>query len=181
MNDIVYYRRPSDLELWHHGVKGMKWGVRRTPAQLGHKVKKLEKRNTNLSKKLNPQDTIKAKEYSSKSAGYRAKATKYSKKASDYSRHAERIGNTENDSYKSRQLASDRRNQNRYSKKATKNSKLANRYQLKADKINTNQNAIKAKIAKNKELQKMYRSTIRDLNAGTIRQGRLFMQYSYDY
>ena len=27
-------------ELYHHGVKGMKWGVRRTPQQLGHKVKK---------------------------------------------------------------------------------------------------------------------------------------------
>lgn len=25
-------------ELYHHGVKGQKWGVRRTPAQLGHKV-----------------------------------------------------------------------------------------------------------------------------------------------
>ena len=25
-------------ELYHHGVKGMKWGVRRTPAQLGHKT-----------------------------------------------------------------------------------------------------------------------------------------------
>lgn len=24
-------------ELWHYGVKGMKWGIRRTPAQLGHK------------------------------------------------------------------------------------------------------------------------------------------------
>ena len=27
-------------ELTHHGVKGQKWGVRRTPAQLGHRGKK---------------------------------------------------------------------------------------------------------------------------------------------
>ena len=27
-----------DEELYHYGVKGMKWGVRRTPAQLGHKT-----------------------------------------------------------------------------------------------------------------------------------------------
>ena len=25
-------------EIWHHGVKGQKWGVIRTPAQLGHKT-----------------------------------------------------------------------------------------------------------------------------------------------
>lgn len=29
-----------NYELYHHGVKGMKWGVRRTPAQLGHKTNK---------------------------------------------------------------------------------------------------------------------------------------------
>lgn len=27
-------------ELYHHGVKGQKWGVRRTPAQLGHKPRR---------------------------------------------------------------------------------------------------------------------------------------------
>lgn len=26
----------DDLELYHHGIKGMKWGIRRTPEQLGH-------------------------------------------------------------------------------------------------------------------------------------------------
>lgn len=29
-----------EYELYHHGIKGMKWGIRRTPAQLGHYFKK---------------------------------------------------------------------------------------------------------------------------------------------
>lgn len=27
----------SDGELYHHGIKGQKWGIRRTPEQLGHR------------------------------------------------------------------------------------------------------------------------------------------------
>lgn len=35
-----YYGIASSMELAHHGVKGQKWGVRRTPAQLGHAVQR---------------------------------------------------------------------------------------------------------------------------------------------
>ena len=34
------YRVVRDNELYHYGVRGMTWGVRRTAAQLGHLVKK---------------------------------------------------------------------------------------------------------------------------------------------
>lgn len=32
--------QPDELDVWHHGIKGMKWGVRRTPEQLGYKTSK---------------------------------------------------------------------------------------------------------------------------------------------
>ena len=35
--------------LMHHGIKGMKWGVRRTPAQLGHKPSVSSRAKTKLS------------------------------------------------------------------------------------------------------------------------------------
>ena len=30
----------ANIQLYHHGIKGMKWGVRRTKAQLGHRTTK---------------------------------------------------------------------------------------------------------------------------------------------
>ena len=33
-------------ELYHHGIKGMKWGIRRTPAQLGHPTGKIDLQKT---------------------------------------------------------------------------------------------------------------------------------------
>lgn len=44
----------GETEFYHHGVKGMKWGVRRTPAQLGHKTgtkKKTSKKQTSSKPK----------------------------------------------------------------------------------------------------------------------------------
>lgn len=36
----------ENQELYHHGVKGQKWGVRRTPTQLGHRPSNTRKKPT---------------------------------------------------------------------------------------------------------------------------------------
>lgn len=38
-------------ELQHHGIKGMKWGVRRTPEELGHKPSKISSMISSVKKK----------------------------------------------------------------------------------------------------------------------------------
>ena len=44
----------SDGELRHHGVKGQKWGVRRTPAELGHEnAERLSNEMVSYGKSLN--------------------------------------------------------------------------------------------------------------------------------
>ena len=39
-------------ELYHHGVKGQKWGVRRNPDQLGRKASTTKKRKNNNTNKV---------------------------------------------------------------------------------------------------------------------------------
>lgn len=51
--------------LEHHGIKGQRWGIRRTPEQLGHKVSKLKKKNAKIEQKSIDREK-KANKYSSK-------------------------------------------------------------------------------------------------------------------
>lgn len=49
-------------ELTHHGIKGMKWGVRRSPAQLGHKPSSKKKTGGSLSERIAAKKKLKAKQ-----------------------------------------------------------------------------------------------------------------------
>ena len=50
-------------QLTHHGIKGMKWGVRRSPAQLGHKPSsKTKKSSLSLSERIAAKKKLKAKQ-----------------------------------------------------------------------------------------------------------------------
>lgn len=50
-----------DEELYHHGIKGMKWGVRRTPEQLGHRTSAAKRKKSSASKKAEREKKREAK------------------------------------------------------------------------------------------------------------------------
>ena len=65
------YNYYADNELYHHGIKGMKWGVRRTPAQLGHDTggvdlqkakKKVDAANTIVNETRNINNNVSKKQ-----------------------------------------------------------------------------------------------------------------------
>lgn len=64
-------------ELYHHGIKGMRWGVRRTPAQLGHR-----KGDSSVTKKVkNDYNSMSNKEFKSK---YQVSKKRYAKRVEKY-------------------------------------------------------------------------------------------------
>ena len=50
MIDSLDILRTDDV-IEHHGIKGMHWGIRRTPEQLGHKVSKAREKFEKYGKK----------------------------------------------------------------------------------------------------------------------------------
>lgn len=65
----------ENIELTHYGIKGMKWGVRRTPAQLGHKPSSTKKKKLSLVDRFEAKKKLRAKQKAAEKAR-EAKKTK---------------------------------------------------------------------------------------------------------
>lgn len=70
------WRYTHQDELYHYGIKGMKWGVRRTAEQLGHVVKNKAKKGYEFTKKaVKTRKAAKRAKEAAKLAEQRAKIT----------------------------------------------------------------------------------------------------------
>ena len=58
----------DENQLTHHGIKGMKWGVRRTPKQLGHKTSSMKKKKPSLTERFQEKKKLKAKQKAAENA-----------------------------------------------------------------------------------------------------------------
>lgn len=166
MNNYKYIVTTTDDELYHYGVRGMKWGVRRNTKRLGssdsaqrakavdnlkkHRVKaseaigKLQKSTAKLEKR-NENNVVKAD----------VKAAKLSNEAARYRRKANGL------------FVSDRKAQKYLTKAYLKDTK--------AKDITARTNAVRAEINKNKMLIKTFERGINDIDVALANSGKQYV------
>ena len=163
--DYIVIRK--DDELMHYGVKGMRWGIRKATKQLStatttserdKAVATLEKHRAKASKqvtKLEKKHPKLEKTVETKIIRNDVKAAKLSDKAATKRNKAYRRFISE--------------------KKASKLLYKANKLQAQADYLAVKSKKAKAELAKNEELQKIFKKGINDIDTVLVDKGRKFI------
>lgn len=163
--DYIVIRK--DDELMHYGVKGMRWGVRKATKQLStattsgerdKAVAKLEKHRAKASKEV---------------AKLEKKHPKLEKKVE------EKIIRNETAAAKLNDKAAYKRNKayRRFITEEKSNKLLfeANKLQAQANVLIAKSKKAKAELAKNEELQKIFKKGISDIDAVLVDKGRKYI------
>lgn len=177
----------QDDYIEHFGIPGMRWGVRRTPEQLGNKIDKLLEKNKNLSDYISKQNK--------RSSSLDEKSLKFQNKQSKWVRRINKASakkaKYESKIYKQNHKLFGKPNTDKIAKYMAKSMKQQykidkaqrhikfNKYKLKSDRAKSKALEAENYLRKNERMISIYKNTIRDINSGTIDIGKSFiMRYS---